>query len=301
MHEKKGGEKMNYYLKKRLHNHISRSDMANMLGLNYNYYYAIERGEIKMPINLIDKFNEIINRGKENEITKLNNTMDADKFWEQMHQKDETGRWELVNKMHEFNINNYDELVALLGYRSVGTIYNYLQGRNPVGDEFKKRLYNFFSDEKNMQIPKPEARKNATYKIGNTSRKPNTKLDRYYEKTDFKKIMRENKITNVNIANAIGVHNSTVSTMTCKKYKPSYRIIGLVKDYLDSVLNSQEVTQEAQNPDTNSYISKAKMLDTCQKEIDEYQEQIETLRAKITEINTKIELDVKLIELIKKM
>ena len=292
---------MNYYLKKRLQIHIPRSDMANMLGLNYNFYYAIERGEIKMPINLIDKFNEIINKGKENEITALNNTMDADKFWEQMHQKDETGRWELVKKMHEFNINNYDELVALLGYKSVGTIYNYLQGRNPVGDEFKKRLYNFFSDEKNIQIPKNNPKHNYTYKIKNESRKANPKLDRYYEKTDFKKILKEHNITNVDIAKAIGVHNSTVSQMTCKHYKPSYRIIGLVKEYLDNVLNNQETVQETSVITTTAYISKQKMIDACQSEINECQEQIETLRAKITEINTKIELDVKLIELINKM
>lgn len=292
---------MNYYLKKRLQKHIKRSDMANMLGLNYNFYYAIERGEIKMPVNLIDKFNEIINKDKENEITAMNNTIDADKFWEQMHQKDGTGRWELVNKMHDFNIKNYNELVALLGYKSVGTIYNYLQGRNPVGDEFKKRLYNFFSNEMNIQIPKETAKHNHTYKIVNESRKPNARLDRYYEKTDFKKIMKKYNITNVDIAKAIGVHNSTVSTMTCKKYKPSYKTISLVKDYLDSVLNSQEVTQKAQTSDANSYISKAKILDVCQKEISEYQEQIETLRAKIAELDTKIELDVKLIELINKM
>lgn len=291
---------MNYYLKKRLQNHIARSDMANMLGLNYNYYYAIEKGEIKMPINLINKFNEIINRGKENEITKFNNTIDADKFWEQMHQKDETGTWELVNKMHEFNINNYDELVALLGYKSTSTICNYLHGRSPAGDEFKKRLYNFFSDERNIQIPKEKPKHNNTHKINNLPRKADAKLDRYYEKTDFKKIMSEHGITNVQIANAIGVHNSTVSTMTSKKFKPSYRIIELVKGYLDEALSEENDIQE-EVVDKSDNISKQKMLDACQKEINEAQEEIEKLKAKITELNNKIELDVKLVELINKM
>ena len=40
------------------------ADMAKELGVEYNKYKAIERGEIKMPSKLMDKFNEIINRGK---------------------------------------------------------------------------------------------------------------------------------------------------------------------------------------------------------------------------------------------
>lgn len=286
---------MNYYLKKRLQKHIKKTDMANMLGLNYSFYEAIEKGEIKMPVNLINKFNEIINKGKENEITAINNTAEADKFWEQMHQKDETGRWELVNKMHEFNIKNYDELVGLLGYRSVGTIYNYLEGRNPVGNEFKKRLYNFFSDERNIQIPKQEVRKNATYKINNEPRKANTKLDRYYEKTNFKKIMKENGITNVDIANAMGVHNSTISTAVSKKYKPSYRIIQGIKDYLDNAIVKEET------PSQNDYISKSKLLEECEKEKAIYFDEIEKLRKQISEIEAKIEITNKVVNMINKM
>lgn len=285
---------MNLYLKKRLQNNIARSDMANMLGISYQRYYAIEKGSVKMPLNLIDKFNEIISKGKENEIIGVENKVKADEFWEQMHQKDETGRWELVNKMHEFNIKNYDELVALLGYKSVGTVYNYLQGRNPVGDEFKKRLYNFFSNEMNIQIPKEERKPKPTYKINNEPRKANAKLDRYYEKTNFKKLLEENHITNVQIADAIGVHNSTVSQMTCKKYKPSYRIIQLVKDYLDSVI----VTEEKASVPTE-YVSRQKILDECQKEIDDNRAKIEELQRQINEIESKIELTNKVMQVVK--
>lgn len=290
---------MNYYLRKRLHNRISRSDMANMLGIDYNFYLAIEKGVIKMPLNLIDKFNEIINKGKENEITDIENTIKADEFWNKMHQKDETGRWVLVSKMHEFNICNFEELVSLLGYKSVGTIYNYLQGRNPVGNEFKKRLYHFFSDETNIQIPHKEVKK-PRYKINNTTRKPNKELDKYYEKTDFKKIMHDNYITNVQIANAIGVHNSTVSTMTSKNYKPSYNVIQKVKDYLDNYISTEAPSKEApvKNDD---YISKTALLDKCNNEILQYETTITEYEKQITELKSKLELTNKLIEFINKM
>ncbi|MBR5227539.1 MAG: helix-turn-helix transcriptional regulator [Clostridia bacterium] len=284
---------MTLYQKKRVQNNIKRVDMARMLGLDYNYYCAIEKGEIKMPMNLIDKFSEIINRGKENKIDEINNKLEADKFWEQMNAKDETGRFELVNKMHEFNINNYKELVAVLGYKSVGTIYNYLEGRNPVGDEFKKRLYNFFSDETNIQIPKKSAKvKRATYKIMNEPRQANPELDEYYEKTDFKKIMRENEITNVQIADAIGVHNSTVSNMTVKKYKPSYRVIQLVKDYLSDKVTIDPIR------DNTDYISKQKILSDCETMIENNRIKVEELKRRIVEIENDIELTTKVMEII---
>jgi transcriptional regulator with XRE-family HTH domain len=294
---------MTLYQKKRVQNNIKRVDMARMLGLDYNYYCAIEKGEIKMPMNLIDKFSEIINRGKGNKIDEINNKLEADKFWEEMSAKDETGRFELVNKMHDFNINNYKELVTVLGYKSVGTIYNYLEGRNPVGDEFKKRLYNFFSDETNIQIPKKSARvKRATYKIVETPREINPELDEYYNNTDFKKIMRINGITNVQIASAIGVHNSTVANMTCKKYKPSYRIIGAVKDYLDDYLAKLMPEEKANTLNiSDEYVSKTALLSKCNDEIAKYQEEIDEYNKKISELANKLELTNKLMDMIKSM
>lgn len=83
---------MNLYQKKRVQSNIKKSDMARMLGLEYNYYCAIEKGSVKMPTSLIEKFSEIINRGKANEIEELNYKTEADKFWEQMSTKDETGK-----------------------------------------------------------------------------------------------------------------------------------------------------------------------------------------------------------------
>ena len=35
-----------------------------MLGVSYERYILIEKGLVKMPSNLIDKFNAIINKGK---------------------------------------------------------------------------------------------------------------------------------------------------------------------------------------------------------------------------------------------
>ena len=231
---------MTIWKKKRQVSGLSRTDMANELGLNYKYYNAIEKGDVKMPSNLIDKFNEIINRGKQNELTNVENNVKADEFWNTVKQKKPDGGYVLTDKMHDFNIPNMNELVKLLGYKSAGTVWNYLQGRNPAGAEFKKRLYNFFNNELNIQIP--------TKVVGSGKKHPkrvrepivNKELDKYFNETDFKKLLKDNGITNVQIAAAIGVHNSTVSNMTSKKFKPSYKVMADVKEYLDKALAKEE-------------------------------------------------------------
>ena len=236
----KGGITMTLWKKRRQASGLSKNDMANELGLTFNYYDAIERGDVKMPSNLIDKFNEIINRGKQNELTNVENNVKADEFWNTVRQKKPDGGYVLTDKMHDFNIPNMNELVKLLGYKSSGTIWNYLQGRNPAGAEFKKRLYNFFNNELNIQIP--------TKVVGSGKKQPrrlrepivDKELDKYFEETDFKKILKDNGITNVQIAAAIGVHNSTVSNMTSKKFKPSYKVMADVKAYLDKALAKEE-------------------------------------------------------------
>lgn len=286
---------MNYYLKKRLHYHIPRSDMAQMLGIDYNFYYAIEKGDVKMPINLINKFNEILNRGKENEITTTQNELKADEFWQQMKQKNADGRYVLVDKMHEFNIYNYETLVHLLGYSSVGTIYNYLQDKNPVGKEFKKRLYNFFSDELNIQIPKHK--KTVQKKKPVVSRPVDKELDAYYKNTDFKAILRERNLTNRELARAIGVHDSIISTMVRKKTKPSDKVLYAVKQFLEDTATSVSVN----NTTSDKYISKQKLMDECQKELDGFKELIAEYQKQIDEINAKIELTTKVMDLVERL
>lgn len=232
---------MTLWKKRRQASGLSKNDMANELGLTFNYYSAIERGDVKMPSNLIDKFNEIINRGKQNELKNVENNLKADEFWNEVKQQKPDGTYVLTDKMHDFNIANMNELVRLLGYKSSGTVWNYLQDRNPAGTEFKKRLYNFFSNELNIQIPTRVVGK--LEKGTRRTREPiiDKKLDKYYDETDFKKISKDNNITYTQIAKAVGVHCATISTMVNKKIKPSYNIIGKVKEYLDGVSNQQKL------------------------------------------------------------
>lgn len=241
---------MTIWEKKRQKSGLTKADVAKELGLSYVRYSAIEKGDVKMPSNLINKFNELINRGAENKLANMQNTIAADKFWEEMKKQNEFGVYVIRDKMKEFNIVNMQQLANLLGYHSCGTIYNYLQDRMTAGDEFKKRVYNFFSDENNIQIPVKIDRKRKKGQYNRQAlREINVELDKYYDETDFKDILHKNNLTCVGIADYVGVHNSTISTMVNKKRKPGYDIIEKVKEYIDKYAKTTTVDRNVKLPE----------------------------------------------------
>lgn len=144
--------------KKRAQSGLTRADMAKELGVEYNKYKAMERGEIKMPSKLMDKFNEIINKGKNvHTLERLDKQMDIEAFWNEITIK-ENGQYKLMDRMKDFNINTYRELGTLLGYKD-GTIFSTrLAHPEEAPIEFKTKLYNFFQDELNRQLPKEKTK-----------------------------------------------------------------------------------------------------------------------------------------------
>jgi predicted transcriptional regulator len=233
---------MTYYKKKRTKSGLSKTDIAKELGLTYERYNAIERGDVKMPSILMDKFNEIINRGNTNTITKTENKIKADAFWDEMKSLNENGERKLYVKMKEFNIKTIQQLATLLGYKSAGIISSYVTGQFNVADEFKKRLYNFFNDELNIQVPDNKSQKKKP-RGKYAHEEPNPELDKYYNETDFKELLRKYKLSNKEIGDYVNCHGSVISKMVCKTIKPSYRIIGKVKEYLDNYENGIDMSE----------------------------------------------------------
>lgn len=238
---------MTIWKKKRQVSGLSKNDMANELGLSFIRYSAIEEGDVKMPSNLIDKFNEIINRGTQNTITNVDNKREADLFWKEVSQRTGKHTYKLHEKMKEFNVETINELASLLGYKSAGSIHNYLQGRNPAGDEFKKRLYMFFNDEKNIQIPKDNVKKKRTYSM--TKRNVyDESLNKYYEDTDFKTLLKKYDLNNGDVATSIGVHPSVISRMACKTERPGVKTMLKVKHFFGL---KEDEYQKNNTEDTN--------------------------------------------------
>lgn len=141
---------------KRCKSGLNRSDVAKMLGVSYERYILIEKGLVKMPSNLIDKFNAIINKGKnENKLNKLENDKKVNDYIDWLLSNDSNGNSNLSNKMSEFNISTQRELGILLGYADGTCISQLKQNKDNVAYDFKNRIYDFFNDELNIQ-PKKE-------------------------------------------------------------------------------------------------------------------------------------------------
>ena len=136
---------------KRCKSGLNRSDVAKMLGVSYERYILIEKGLVKMPSNLIDKFNAIINKGKnENKLNKLENDKKVNDYIDWLLSKDLNGNSNLSNKMSEFNISTQKELGVLLGYADGTCISQLKQNKDNVAYDFKNRIYDFFKDELNI-------------------------------------------------------------------------------------------------------------------------------------------------------
>lgn len=244
---------MYYYRNKRIKSGLSKSDIAKELELDYERYDAIERGDLKMPSKLLDKFNSIIHRGIENKIISEGNSKVADEFWEEVSKKtgDKKGEYVLADKMKEFNISSYRQLSKLLGYNSTSLIAGYLTGYRVVSGEFKKRLYNFFSDENNIQIPtkkvkraKPirdDKRRNGVRKINSDFTKTEIKeLDDFYKNTDFKKILVDNGLLGKDVCKQIPMDKGYFSHLCNKKCKPSYFLLRKVKECFNNLTTTAD-------------------------------------------------------------
>ena len=139
-----------YYKNKRNKVGLSQSDMARELGIPCVKYEQIERGEIKMPKRLIDKFNEIISRGNNiHSLEKLEHEREVNEYIDWLSKNDH-----LKLEMDRFNISTRNELGELLGYKGGSIISKLFSGKFADAYNLKNKIYLFFHDELNMQPKK---------------------------------------------------------------------------------------------------------------------------------------------------
>ena len=139
-----------YYKNKRNKVGLSQSDMARELGIPCVKYEQIERGEIKMPKRLIDRFNEIITRGNNiHSLEKLEHEREVNEYIDWLSKNDH-----LKLEMDRFNISTRNELGQLLGYKGGSIISKLFSGKFANAYDLKNKIYLFFHDELNMQPKK---------------------------------------------------------------------------------------------------------------------------------------------------
>lgn len=253
--------KETYYKIKRKKAGLASSDIAKELGINYKKYNLIENGVVKMPKNLIDKFNEIVNKGKnENALERLNNEQVVTEFWNEMTTKVD-GTFVLKEKMKEFNIKTFSELANLLGV-SGSNLSHYLNADYEAPYDFKNAMYLFFQDELNIQVPKKKSSslkgKPGNNQVGRACKDP--VLVDWYRNTDLIKLANENNLTYEDISNGCGVNISSVSRAMRKSTNtPSYNTLKCLKEYFDklqtnpTIFNDEWTKQPCETVDFNEF------------------------------------------------
>lgn len=240
--------KETYYKRKRRKAGLAQSDMAKELGIDYKKYNLIENGVVKMPSKLIDKFNEIVNKGENNhKLERLSNEQVVNDFWNEMITK-EKGKYKLKDKMNEFNIITFLELANLLGV-SNSNLSHYLNDKKAPYD-FKNRMYLFFQDELNIQPPKQtDVATKTNYKIkknksgrGSSKQCHNQELIDFYNNLDLETFIKEQNITPQGLAKKIGLHQDSIRRMITKQTSiPSEKTIRKLKDYIENSANYFQV------------------------------------------------------------
>lgn len=225
---------------------IDSSDMAKELGISYSRYKLIENGDVKMPTKLMDKFNEIVNKGSNNhKLERLENEKVVNDFWNEMSEPLGTyGDYKLKEKMKEFNIKTFAELGKLVNIGGAN-LSHYLKLRDKAPYSAKNRIYLFFQDELNIQPTEKNTTKMRNPNAGRMCH--NKELIDWYNDFDMNKFMEDNQLNCRDLAKKAGLSISSIQRMASKRIKlPSEKTISIIKNYVDSVskINEEKVVIE---------------------------------------------------------
>ena len=283
---------MNYFRKKRQEKGIKSSDMARMLGIDYNKYIEIDRGDRKMPTNLIDKFNEIISRGKnEIKLETLNNEKEINDWFEKMSANN--GR-KLREKMYEFNIYQYKDLAELLGCKPC-TISGYITKGKEASYNFKSKLYTFFQDELNIQTEQKNKLVNfkTERKIKRRVNVDKSLLD-YYNDFNIEEWLNKNNLTYLEFAKMYNIPKSTFFYYVRRKARPTNATIIKIKKAIEDYENKKLKKDNTELAKIKSNILLEELIDKYDKKTEELNQQtlviaknISDLQRKLAEINNK--------------
>lgn len=291
---------MSYYSDKRRKAGLSKSEVAEQLGIEYAKYELIDRGILRMPNRFLDKFNQIVNKSKnETMINKLDKIEVVNKWWDEVSVKMGHGQYVLTEKMKEFNIETLHELDVLLGYKSHGVISGYLNNNKTIGFNAKNKLYNFFNDTLNIQAPKQKntvTSSRSRYTVEQQEEYNNLLI--WFNGIDFLKWRSKHNLSNIAIHKSSGLSDGTVHNIMYQKgkIKPGYTTLKKLKTYYDNIENNnqQPVVMTFTSVPTNEVPEEIRRQgEQLVREVNENMTLKETLNSKYREKIDKIEQRIK--------
>lgn len=231
---------MNIYKKKRQKINMSEVDMAKKLGMDLVKYKFVEKGLMKMPKELINKFNKIIDDGAINKIDELEHKKEVERWFEENF----LDKNKLKDILKFYNIENYKQLGILLGYKDGSIISGALsRGTNDTGYNFKNKVYTFLTNEMNIQLPIDVSKKNSKRSVAYAER---SELLKWFNDFDLKQFARENNLNPAELSRKLGISSSTAWELlnTQSKSGPNTGTLKKLKSLVENQSGLDELSKE---------------------------------------------------------
>lgn len=130
------------YRQRRNHANLSIYTVAKELGISYEKYMEVDRGERNLEGNMVNKFIDIIKRAKEIKFSRAIKMQEVDEYIASEQAKTD------LKKMGYSQISLADELGL-----TQGAVCNAMKNRK-TSDDTKERIYDFLHEPLNKKIVK---------------------------------------------------------------------------------------------------------------------------------------------------
>lgn len=230
---------MNIYKKKRQKINMSEVDMAKKLGMDLVKYKFVEKGLMKMPKELIDKFNKIIDNGAINKIDELEHKKEVETWFEENF----LDKNKLKDILKFYNIENYKHLGIVLGYKDGSTISRALKDGTNTKYTIKNKIYTFLTNEMNIQLPINKPKKNIKSSVTSAER---SKLLKWFNNFDLKQFASENNFNPTELSRRAGISSSTAWGLlnTQSKSGPNTGTLKKLKSLVENQSGLDELSKE---------------------------------------------------------
>lgn len=230
---------MNIYKKKRQKINMSEVDMAKKLGMDLVKYKFVEKGLMKMPKELIDKFNKIIDNGAINKIDELEHKKEVESWFEENF----LDKNKLKDILKFYNIENYKQLGILLGYKDGSTITRALKDGTNTKYTLKNKIYTFLTNEMNIQLPINKPKKNIKRSVAYAER---SELLKWFNDFDLKQFAHENNFNPTELSRRAGISSSVAWELlnTPSKTGPNTSTLKKLRNFVKEVSSLDELSKE---------------------------------------------------------
>lgn len=250
----------NVYWRKRTQANITAIDMAEKLGIPLDKYQEIEMGDRDMPKHLLDLFHKTVKEAEEQpnivKLEKVQKEKDYDEWIESILAND---KQLLKVYMVKFNIKSYSALARLLGYAQP-TVATYISRPNSMNYAFKKKLYDFFHNELNIQVEKKEERNDKR-----KNRRKNCSFLSLKEKEKVQEWLNSEGISLGSLTNMLNVnYNTFIGYWVGKRRMPNEvkaRLLALAEGNEQTIITAEPIIEKEEEKEMKTREEKNNTLD----------------------------------------